>query len=88
MEIESINKEELDNIVIQLGLDNVPHNDVSDRSLYENTFGIIIPKTCLDLTFSNVHDTLGPLCTKNNEEFDNLIQLQQNLFNKIKSQIY
>lgn len=72
MEIESKTKKELDNLVVKLGLKDVPHDDFKQMDLCKIPFGVVIPKT-IDLTFNTVKEKLGPLVTKNKELFDKLV---------------
>ena len=78
MEIEAKEEVDLLKTVSLLGLDDVPHDEFKDHQLYEEAFGITMPKN-IDLTFDTVIEVLGKYCTKNREEFERLV-LEQNEF--------
>jgi adenylate cyclase class IV len=82
MEVESLKKNELDTLCKKLNLDIKSYQGFSNNKLYLDLFGIVIPKSAEDLTFSNVGKLLKP--TKNIEEFKKLIKMQLSEFKKIK----
>ena len=83
MEIESKTEEGLTQTINLLGMNNVPHDDFTDASMYENYFGIVIPKS-MNMTFETIKETLGPLCTKNIDNFNNLVDEQLQMLEQIK----
>ena len=83
MEVESKTKKELNEKIKLLDLENAPHDDFKDLELYEKPFGIIIP-TLIDMTFETIKDTLGPLVTKNEKNFNKLVKEQIKMFKLIK----
>ena len=83
MEIESETEEELNKMVKLFGLENVQHDNFTEMSLYTDPFGIVIPPN-VDLTFKTAKEILGPLCTKNKQIFNQLVDEQNKLFDKIK----
>ena len=82
MEVESPTKKELDDIVFKLGLSNLIPNSTTDAQVYENKFGIVIPKA-LDLDFLTVKKDLGIYVKKNKKEFDKLVTIQKKIYNKL-----
>jgi adenylate cyclase class IV len=82
MEVESSTKKELDDLCKKLDLSIKNYQGFSNNKTYLDLFGIIIPKSASDLTFSNVGEQLIP--TKNINEFKKLIKLQLKEFKKIK----
>jgi hypothetical protein len=83
MEVETKTKKELTETVKLLDLENVPHDDFKDMDLYEKPFGIIIPNL-VDMTFETIKNTLGPLVTKNEKDFNKLVKQQIKMFKLIK----
>jgi len=80
MEVESLQKKELDILCKKLDLDIKKYQGFSNNTIYMNLFGIIIPKT-LDLTFKNVGKELKP--SKNKDEFKKLVKMQLSEFKKL-----
>jgi predicted adenylyl cyclase CyaB len=85
MEVETKTKKDLTDTVKLLDLENVPHDDFKDMELYEKPFGIIIPNL-IDMTFTTIKKTLGPLVTKNKQNFNKLIKEQIKMFKSIKKE--
>jgi hypothetical protein len=82
MEVESSTKKELDDLCKKLDLSIKNYQGFSNNKTYLDLFGIIIPKSATDLTFSNVGKQLIP--TKNIDEFKKLIKMQLKEYKKIK----
>ena len=80
MEVESLQKKELDILCKKLDLDIKNYQGFSNNTIYMDLFGIIIPKT-LDLTFKNAGKELKP--SKNKDEFKKLVKIQLSEFKKL-----
>ena len=83
MEVEAKTKKDLIETIKLLDLENVAHDDFKDMELYEKPFGIIIPNL-VDMTFTTIKNTLGPLVTKNEKKFTKLVNEQIKMFKLIK----
>lgn len=86
MEIEAKTKRALTNMVKLLGLKDVPHDEITDNQMYDENFGIIMPKN-IDLTFQSVKRVLGEHCTKNKTEFNKLVASQLREYQRVKSEM-
>ena len=81
MEVESLQKKELDILCKKLNLNIKNYQGFSNNTIYMDLFGIVIPKT-LDLTFKNAGKELKP--TKNKDAFNKLVKMQLSEFKKLK----
>lgn len=81
MEVESLQKKELDILCKKLGLNIKNYQGFSNNIIYMDLFGITIPKT-LDLTFKNAGKELKP--SKNTDAFNKLVKMQLSEFKKLK----
>lgn len=82
MEVESVNKQKLDDLTIKLGLKPSEGTNFNDMKVYEDLFGFQVPKNS-DLTFNNMVNILKPLVTKNKNSFDKLTNLQTKYIKRI-----
>ena len=83
MEIEALSKKKLNNIIKQLELDELEHDNFTDGGLYLKHFGIDIKNKKTDLTFKNASLSLKSLVTKNINKFNKLIKSQLLQYNKL-----
>jgi len=86
MEIEAKEEAKLLEIISLLGLEGVSHDNFSVNDMYQDCYGIILPKN-IDLTFDNVHTVLGHQCTKNKRTFDNIVNSQKEMVKKFKKDV-
>ncbi len=82
MEIESGNLETLNMVTKTFELDPKSSVTKNENQIYFNMFGINLPKD-IGLTFNNARKNLSPLVTKNKEQFDKLISIQEDYYNRI-----
>ena len=79
MEVESPDKNDLDELCKKLNLDSSMMLKKGARMMHE-IFGIELPKNT-DFTFSNTKKVLGKYVTKNQNQFTELMEHQKKLYN-------
>lgn len=83
MEVESETKKQLLQTITLLGLNDLPHDDFDDQTIYDDQFGIDLAQKKTDLTFKYASKILTPLCRKNKKEFKQLIDKQMHEYENL-----